>query len=379
MHRFFLFLILWACFCNSIYAADHHVMEGRIGKYPVILDIENDKTGKIKSATYFYTSKGFDLSLEGTYSGHDSLILRRMGWGRYGELDSVIEIFSLKKSGNGWKGKWIHRKQTLPVVLYPAEINKYNIKDIPDLDEGYSFAGLQYRKIKLSLFRYKGGNKIAVDGRYSYTWDTSFISGMVCLRVLSGYPPSLTDKINHAFKHYAYTQLDNFFACVINEKGIPGDFEVYHEQPYFTDSLISLYLINSWYCGGAHPDFSENSITVDARTGKKVNNLEELIWFTGKKPSYDKDGYLTDAYVVESAKTLVHILTELYPGQMKKPEESSGECDFTDIEVWKYPSWHFSSAGLHVSPYFPRVERHCDSPEFSNIPYGILKKYLAKK
>jgi hypothetical protein len=59
---------------------------------------------------------------------------------------------------------------------------------------------------------------------------------------------------------------------------------------------------------------------------------------------------------------------------MKKPDNDD-DCDYTDPEVWNFVNWYFTPKGLYVGAYFARVARNCDEPDWSIIPYRIVKKY----
>ena len=72
---------------------------------------------------------------------------------------------------------------------------------------------------------------------------------------------------------------------------------------------------------------------------------------------------------------LVKELTLAHPAEMKKPtEESDDDCDYSQPEIWQFPAWYFTPAGLYFDPSFARVQRSCEGPEWSVLPWSAIKK-----
>ena len=109
-----------------------------------------------------------------------------------------------------------------------------------------------------------------------------------------------------------------------------------------------------------------------------MKDLEELFWFTGKKPVNEKDEKYYD-YIDERAKSIVAILTQLYPVEMSVPVDKEKQCDYTHFSDWDFPSWYFTKKGLYLGAVFPNALGACNDPDFSYIPYSLLKKYLSKE
>jgi hypothetical protein len=59
---------------------------------------------------------------------------------------------------------------------------------------------------------------------------------------------------------------------------------------------------------------------------------------------------------------------------MQKPADEEG-CDYTDKSVWGYSNWHFTAKGLYLGPYFARIQRNCDDPGWSVLPYSVVKQH----
>jgi hypothetical protein len=51
-------------------------------------------------------------------------------------------------------------------------------------------------------------------------------------------------------------------------------------------------------------------------------------------------------------------------------------CNYAEPDVWNFPNWYFTDEGLYLGAYFGRAARSCDEPEWSIIPYRVLKNYI---
>lgn len=114
-------------------------------------------------------------------------------------------------------------------------------------------------------------------------------------------------------------------------------------------------------------------------TGQELT-LEDVLWVGEGKPFHyeldEKGGTSFDTYSNYRTNTLapwiVSQLKAAHPDDMKAPE-TKDDCDYTDEQVWDFPSWHFTEKGLYVGPYFARVMRACEGPDWSVIPYSVMK------
>lgn len=73
------------------------------------------------------------------------------------------------------------------------------------------------------------------------------------------------------------------------------------------------------------------------------------------------------------APALVALLRGYHPQEMAPPKkDDDDDCDYTQSDVWYFPSWSLSAKGLWVGASFPRVARACDGPEWAIIPWPAL-------
>jgi hypothetical protein len=154
-----------------------------------------------------------------------------------------------------------------------------------------------------------------------------------------------------------------------------GEYSLSADYIFSNRNLLSINITVNVDCGGAHPDFGSEGLNFNTQTGELMK-LDELFWFTNTKPPEEFSPIWSD-YRDTFALKIVEIFKKLYPEQMKPPgENSEDECDYTDEYVWHFPNWYFTDKGLYLGAVFARVARSCDSPEWSVIPYRLLKNYL---
>lgn len=360
------------------HAQSYYVLEGTIGKYPIVMKIDSNSYGD-PVATYFYKKQRKDISLSGKKTG-----VRKKNWVFQKEgmdpkdphNDIVLETFQLQSTGTGnlaeWNGIWVDEKGSrLPVRLKPVSSQKYNLSSIPDPP----FGDTLYEKLRLIGLQFVT-DSITMSGNVQLHWMHESLSKLRYFVIGKGYADVTIRKINKVIRNKYFDNLINYFTCEGNRGGYSEFYSMIHDY-FFSEQHISVISSASWDCGGAHPSGGDNSFTIDAKTGAEITDLGQLYWFTGKKPLTEKDsGYY--GYIEERGKSIVAILTKLFPVEMRKPI-SEDDCDYSDAQYWQFPSWYFTSKGLYLGTSFPHVSNNCNFPEFSIIPYSILQKYTPKQ
>lgn len=125
-------------------------------------------------------------------------------------------------------------------------------------------------------------------------------------------------------------------------------------------------IMQSWDCGGAHPNFGNHTLYWDIAAGHEIalGNLLEL----GGKPDGEPD---RDQY-----ETLVlKIFNQRYPEMMIYNPDN---CDYTDASVWSTYDWNVREDDLYIGAYSMRVVRGCDAPEWSVLPWEDIRHLLKK-
>ena len=158
---------------------------------------------------------------------------------------------------------------------------------------------------------------------------------------------------------------------------------------FLSNDVVSISIFTSYDCGGAHPDFGEAPVNMNAKTAESLT-LEDVVWVGEGTPFHylnAEDGVSTGKNDVDFdtfseyrdkkwAPWLVKQLTEAYPQEMKKPtEESDDDCDYSQPEIWQFPAWYFTPKGLYFDPSFARVQRSCEGPEWSVLPWSAIKSH----
>jgi hypothetical protein len=168
-------------------------------------------------------------------------------------------------------------------------------------------------------------------------------------------------------------QITDKLGCEESEKG-KTSFQVKAQVEYAAKDIFSIYVSESYYCGGAYPtNDANNSLTFDLKTG-------ELIDFEQLFQDYEKKSAeilrIIFAKQIERAEKLAAKLK----AENQEPEAS---CE-GDPELWNLENlttdnfaFNFSSTGLSVQPAWEHAREAC--AERVTVPYEQLRKYAAPK
>lgn len=329
--------------------------DGTVGPAAIVLAIERD--GDSVSGRYFYRSQRFNITLDGEAKG-GAIKLQSQATG---------DKLELKPSGSGYEGKLTTAKgKTLPVQLrlLGADAPSGLPADLPgDLD--------LYEKTRLSGLTLKAEKRETVDGK-EIGWQIEPVSRIRLFRIESGYPEPVMGAVNKALAQIQWRNVSQYFDCP-NGDGGAGMQTSQEGAPYFSDAYVSFAFMSAWDCAGAaHPDAGIEGHSFNARTGKEIELDDVLKFGKAAPPAKDSDpwySYRSNTF----APALVALLERLHPKEMRKPKKEDG-CDYTDKEVWNFPSWRLTEKGLYVGASFARYARACDNPDWSVIPYADLDK-----
>jgi len=340
--------------------------EGKIDKYPIVMEIQiYDSACNIK---YFYTNQLKDILLEGTIDNKGKI---RATTNDLGDDNIDKEQFELTKTSSGYTGAWIHGEKRLKVNLKETDIEKYKnqhghlpkIKELRETDT--------YNFIKTANFDFVL-DSTSTNGNVLLSWYHEKYSGIVFPRIKNGYSVQVLGKINSVLLEKHLQESMYSLEC---SSGPNGEYYLTAEYIFSNKDLLSMNISVGYYCGGAHPDFGSEGLNFDTQTGELLK-FDNIFWFTNTKPPEEGSSNWSDYRDTFSTK-VVEIFKKLYPEQMKPVDENSeDDCDYLDEYVWRFPNWYFTDKGLCLGAVFARVARSCDSPEWSVIPYKLLKKYL---
>lgn len=337
------------------------VLTGTLGKTPIVVELDSQDQGEIYGR-YFYRKYHRDLALSGTLKG-DTLTLAE-GNNRFGD-EKPLPTLTLKSTNNGWQGEWKDPKgKTLPVQLTEAQLPAPASDTLPfiaDLasSDPYEYLRLQELKLKAA----KQGNFMG----YTLQWWTEPESQLSLFTVESGYSKEEQKRINEHLLGRLWSEVINYHGCQLGA-GEMAEFNQNTTPKFLSPEVVSLDIFTSYDCGGAHPDFGSSPVNLNVHTGEYLE-LQDVLWVG------EPDEAASGIDQRESlAPWLVKQFAALYPDEMQKPTDEN-ECDYTDESVWGYSNWHFTPKGLYLGAYFARFQRSCDDPEWSVLPYSVVKQY----
>lgn len=353
-------VVLAALLVVNCACAEAILLQGQVGKYPVVMELW-DAGGDV-SGRYFYERYRQDIPLRGHLDGNTY----RLSSADYDDDDRPADIFELSRTEDLVSGQFIspkgkelsvELKVVTPVSVKGPRIGAEFVKD---------FGG--YDSLQVADLELISGRKEVVGGRFNIQWFREARSGLSMFHVTGGYPAEIMRSINNVIDGHFYIGLRNYFGCSdgLGKSGFESAIGSY----FLTENFVSYAVNSGGYCvGAAHPDFSVKGVTISAKTGVELT-LDEMYWLGGAdKPDQNSDAWMEYRSKV-FAPAIVELFGKIYPDDMS----GSDGCDYSDSNVWNFPSWYLTSKGLRVGAYFARVQRACDNPEWSIIPYSILKK-----
>jgi len=304
--------------------------------------------------TYFYESTRRDIDLRGAWRGPTL------------QLTSEItgDKLSLSRTGAGLTGQLTTAKgRRVAVNLQPAAAPTALPADAPSGDLSL------YERLRLSGLTLVRQEAASAGGR-TIRWYREPKSGIRLFRLEAGYGAPAMAAMNRALAREQWAEVSAALGCTASD-GQPGAELSEADAPWLGAAYVSYVWRSSWDCAGAaHPDFGQTGHTFDARTGGELR-LEDLLP-TGGKPAPPQDSDAWYAYRSDVlAPAIVTLLTRHHPQEMAKPK-TEDDCDYSDPEVWDFPSWGVSEKGLWLGAVFPRVMRACDSPDWAVIPWRAL-------
>lgn len=361
-------LAVWAL-APALQAAPE-VFSGTLGKQPIVVEIDAD--GSEASGRYFYEKFHKDLPLAGTLKG-DELALDEGDRFADGPKAQLL----LKRSGDGWAGQWLGANgKHLPVTLARAQV--------PPLAEGAgAFMAEQREKAPYDYLRLlqtplKPGKQGSFMG-YRLQWLDEPVTGLSMPQLSSGYTDAQRQQLNAMLRDRLLAEVVTWHSCQATG-GEHFDYTQTVAPTYFSASVISLNISTGYDCGGAHPDAGDSGLSLSVETGQELA-LEDVIWAGDgaarhfEEGSDSKDFQALSQYREETfVPWLLKTFKRLYPGDMKAPK-SEDDCDYTDAQVWNFPSWHLTEKGLYLGPYFARVMRACEAPEWPVLPWAQVNKH----
>lgn len=365
----------------SVHADDgRRVFTGTLGKMPIVVELNTTQQDEV-TGRYFYEKYHRDLPLSGALQ--NSTLTLTEGNNRYGD-DKPLSTLELEETGSGWQGEWKSPQgKKLPVKLIEARLTAPTSSTLPFIaalpySEPYEYLRLQGLKLKPA----KKENFMG----YDLQWWTEPETKISLFSVESGLSKDDQQRVNQQLLGRLWNEVISYHGCQL-QGGENVEFMQQVQPKMISPAVVSLNISTSYYCGGAHPDFGDSPLNVDVKTGHPLS-LEDVLWVGEGKPllhaerdslgdeplSKDESNARYQYVSKELVPWVIKQFTALYPTEMKTPT-GDDDCNFQDESIWGTSPWYFTEKGLYLGAYFARVQRSCDRPDWSILPYSLVKQH----
>lgn len=365
----------------SVHADEgRRVFTGTLGKMPIVVELNITQQDEV-TGRYFYEKYHRDLPLNGALQ-NGTLTLTE-GNNRYGD-DKPLSTLELEETGSGWQGEWRSPQgKKLPVKLTEARLTAPTSSTLPFIaalpySEPYEYLRLQGLKLKPE----KKENFMG----YDLQWWTEPETKISLFSVESGLSKDDQQRVNQQLLGRLWNEVISYHGCQL-QGGENVDFMQQAQPKMISPAVVSLNISTSYYCGGAHPDFGDSPLNIDVKTGHPLS-LEDVLWVGEGKPllhaerdsigdeplSKDESNARYQYVSKELVPWVIKQFTALYPTEMKTPT-GDDDCNFQDESIWGTSPWYFTEKGLYLGAYFARVQRSCDRPDWSILPYSLVKQH----
>jgi len=355
-------LLLTLLLANANAQNNTGLLEGAIGNNPIVMNLNFDDS--TSTATYFYKSAKKDIQLTGTTVGVHIFLYAEIWNAKTKKTDTSETIILKQTAKNTFTGTWENSKhEQLDVSLNAADIsNAHSLFDaLPYVkaqraDDPYSYL----RIAAMQLVK----DSTVKQGRFTLEYVHVENANVYSFRLAGN--DAATDKINATLTNALVESAARYFSCSSYTYAI--------RHLFINDDVISVHAFEDYNCGGAHPDFENIPLNINAKTGEPLA-LEDVLYLRDEDiPVPESDEWIAYRRNIYGP-ALLSLVKDLYPKHMKDKEP----CDYTQSYIWEYPKWYLTNEGLYLSPEFPHVVAICRDPEWSVIPYKTLKKYRNPK
>ncbi|MER2102393.1 MAG: hypothetical protein ABS999_10935 [Pseudomonas atacamensis] len=365
----------------SVHADDgRRVFTGTLGKMPIVVELNITQQDEV-TGRYFYEKYHRDLPLSGALQ--NSTLTLTEGNNRYGD-EKPLSTLELEETGSGWQGEWKSPQgKKLPVKLIEARLTAPTSSTLPFIaalpySEPYEYLRLQGLKLKPA----KKQNFMG----YDLQWWTEPETKISLFSVESGLSKDDQQRVNQQLLGRLWSEVISYHGCQL-QGGENVEFMQQVQPKMISPAVVSLNISTSYYCGGAHPDFGDSPLNIDVKTGHPLS-LEDVLWVGEGKPllhaerdslgdeplSKDESNARYQYVSKELVPWVIKQFTALYPTEMKTPT-GDDDCNFQDESIWGTSPWYFTEKGLYLGAYFARVQRSCDRPDWSILPYSLVKQH----
>lgn len=359
------YLLLFLIFSTlGMKSQTNYFLEGQLGKNKIYLNFNSDNSEL--DGSYFYRNSLKNIPLEGAVN-NGKFVLKFEN-----HFNKIFEKFELSKSSKtSFKGFWTNQKgKKIPLILTVINFSKFP----------HNFAigaiGLinEFDLIKLSLLEFKPDSVSKFHGK-ELIWYSEKHCKSPFFRLGDNFSERNKSVINPILNTI---QIQNTLAQLDCSSGFEyntGDgIEYTVNVNYMNDNLLGFKIFSSWFCGGAHPDFGGRGYLLDLNNGKEYD-IDAILAFDKTVTNEIQGGF--DAYSAYRQSYFAPKLFELINNHTQLTNETERDCDYTDLEIWNFPSWNFTEEGIEFTPTFYRAARACEEPFL--VPFESLKQFKNPK
>lgn len=371
------------------FSQKNYLLKGTIGKRSIVMCITQSDDG-IPEAKYFYYKNLNDIFLQGKPSSNSKKhVFTKTEWNYELKRNTLCESFSLStKNYKNWVGSWTNGKQKLAVTLTKIDTTKMQLKlqggyyFDEGLDSYYSF--IRESKIKLQK------DSVTKLNHLTLQWYSEKSSKIKLFRVIAGIgDTAILNEVNKTLHKLQMNEVYAFYDCPNNYRK-NGEYEFWVNGVYATSDFLSVDAHNYNDCGGIHPNSGTNYLNFNLHTGNTIDKITDVFNLCDssifQELTQDIDDS-TNEYTIDISSIddsvgycVGKIMQKLHINEMKIDDSlHDNYCRYTDYDRWIFFDFVFRYDGVYFSPNFPHVILCCSYPEWSIIPYSILKKYLKKE
>jgi hypothetical protein len=333
------------------------VFVGTIGSSAVVMTL-NSYGDTDAFGYYYYRRVGRDIELSGSKRGTTWTLTERAG--KVGEPDRATLSFSL--TPGRVTGAWKDAKsgRSLPVTLRAVTPSDLTALKLGGAQSNTWARGNPYEALRFDA-PFKVSSTQTLAGKRAQ-WVTEPKSGVRLPRL-----PGESAAVNDALQLEHLKAANAALSCILD------DYEHSAKLELYSGRLVSVSATTGFYCGGAHPDNSNDNFTVDLQSVRTLE-IEDLYRFTGVKreTNPERDGF--EAYAQARAAT-VRKLILAQDGTLLKGLDPSCKEVYDDNSALTYFTWYLTPRGLVVQSSLPHVAAACEKDYL--LPYAALRAYLA--
>lgn len=356
---------------TAAFADPGQVYNGTLGRTPIVVELDTHKPGQIEGR-YYYEKYRKDLGLYGKQNGASLELFEGTQWRKNDKTPQWV----LQTQGDGWQGEWSGPNgKRYPITLKPVAIQAPKA----DAEPGWQaiYAKSPYDYLRVQSLKLTAGKRETFDGHELQWWQEP-LSKVSMPEILSGYPEEERARLNRQLREQLWTGVVGYHECVANTGTGDADYNQHVTPNLMTPGVVSIGILTSYDCGGAHPDVVQDQLNLDAHSGD-VLTLEDVLWVGQGKPFHYADGdprsntdfgQWSDYRARTLAPWLTKQLTAIAPKEMDPQNAGEADCNYADESVWHFATFRFTDKGLAFEPSFNSPV--CGGVDWAVLPYELV-------